>query len=46
MWGILSAVAMGQANGQPHGKALAGLILCGVAVVFGGVRLILGDGVL
>ncbi len=43
---IISIVAVSQAKeGEPKGNAIAGLILCGVAVLFGFVRLIIGGGV-
>jgi len=33
-------------EGEPKGNAIAGLVLCGVAMLFGLIRLIAGGGVL
>lgn len=44
---IISIVALVQAKeGEPKGSAVAGLVLCGVALLFGFIRLIAGGGVL
>ncbi len=42
---IFSAIAVGQADPEAKGKSVAGLICCGIAVLFGLVRLVLGLGV-
>jgi hypothetical protein len=43
---IVSVVALTQENTRPKGKSVAGLILCIVAILVGGVRLVLGGGIL
>ena len=45
---ILNIIAIAQSSsaGTGMGKNVAGAIMCGVAIVFGGFRLILGGGVL
>jgi hypothetical protein len=44
---IISIVAMSQAKeGEPKGNAIAGIILCGIAMLFGLIRLMAGGGVL
>lgn len=44
---IISIVAMKQAKeDEPKGNVIAGLVLCGVAMLFGLIRLIAGGGVL
>ena len=44
---IVSAVAAGTAPaGASKGKSIAGLICCGIAAIFGLIRLIVGFGVL
>lgn len=43
---ILSAIAAGTAPaGVSKGKSLAGLICCGIAAIFGLIRLVVGFGV-
>jgi hypothetical protein len=43
---IISAIALAQSKeGEPKGSAIAGLVLCGIAVLLGLLRLILGGGV-
>ena len=42
---ILSIVALVSANTPSKGKSIAGLILCGVAVLLGIIRLVMGGGV-
>ncbi len=43
---IISIIAVSQAKpGEPKGGAIAGLVLCAVAIVFGLIRLIAGGGV-
>ncbi len=41
-----SAVALGTSDKESKGNSTAGLICCVCAVLFGGMRLILGSGVL
>lgn len=44
---IISIVAITQAKeGEPKGSAIAGIVLCGIAMLFGLIRLIAGGGVL
>jgi hypothetical protein len=43
---IISLVANSKAPAGQKGMATAGIVLCGAAVLFGVVRLILGGGVL
>jgi len=44
---VISIVAVTQATeGEPKGNAIAGLVLCGVAMLFGMIRLIAGGGIL
>ncbi len=45
---ILNIIAISQASGagKGSGKNVAGAIMCGVAIVFGGFRLLLGGGIL
>ena len=43
---IVSAIATGRSRIEPKGKSIAGLICCGIAVIFGLIRLVLGLGVL
>ena len=45
---ILNIIAIAQSSsaGTGMGKNVAGAIMCGVAIVFGGFRLLLGGGVL
>ena len=43
---ILSIVALVTAKTPSKGKSIAGLILCGVAVLFGVIRLVMGGGAL
>ena len=42
---IFSAIAVGRSAPETKGKSVAGLICCGIAVLFGLVRLVLGLGV-
>jgi len=42
---IVSAIAVGIASPGQKGKSTAGLICCGLAAVFGFIRLVLGLGV-
>lgn len=43
---ILSALAVGMTPAdEPKGKSIAGLICCGIAAIFGLVRLVIGFGV-
>lgn len=42
---ILSIVALVTAKTPSKGKAIAGVILCGIAVLFGIIRLAMGSGV-
>ena len=44
---ILNIIAVAQASGAGRGmgKNVAGAIMCGVAIVFGGFRLLLGGGI-
>jgi hypothetical protein len=43
---IISIIALSKAPAQKKGGAIAGLVMCAAAVVFGLIRLILGGGVL
>jgi hypothetical protein len=43
---IISGIALGTAGHEPRGGAVAGLVCCGIALVIGFIRLILGAGVL
>ena len=45
---ILNVIAIAQSSsaGTGMGKNVAGAIMCGVAIVFGGFRLLLGGGIL
>ena len=45
---ILNIIAIAQSSsaGTGMGKNVAGAIMCGVAIVFGGFRLLLGGGIL
>jgi hypothetical protein len=42
---IVSAVAVARSAPEAKGKSVAGLICCGIAVLFGFIRLVLGLGV-
>ena len=43
---VISGIALGTAQpNQPKGMSIAGLIICILVVVFGGIRLVLGGGV-
>jgi len=42
----IGGVAVGTAGNEPKGSAVAGLVLCVVAMLFGIIRLVLGGGVL
>ena len=42
---VISIVALVQnKEGEPNGKAIGGIVMCGVAMLFGLIRLILGGG--
>lgn len=44
---IISVIALAQAKpGEPKGNAIAGLVLCSIAMIFGMIRLIIGGGIL
>lgn len=43
---VLGLVAYFKKDGTPKGAAVAGIVMCGIAVVIGGVRLIVGGGIL
>lgn len=43
---IISAIALSSAESDKKGTAIAGLVCCGIAVLFGLLRLIFGGGVL
>lgn len=43
---IISIVAMSQQPSVNRGAAVAGLVLNGIAVVFGALRLVIGGGIL
>jgi len=43
---IVSAIALGTSKEQNKNKAIAGLICCVVAILFGFIRLAIGGGVL
>lgn len=43
---IISGLGYSQDDGQPKNNAIAGLIMCSIAVIFGLFRLILGGGVI
>lgn len=42
---IVSAIALATAGDQPKGGSIAGLVCCVVAVFFGIIRLVVGQGV-
>lgn len=42
---IVSAVALSKARPEKKNLALSGVVLCGIAVVFGALRLFLGGGI-
>ncbi len=42
---IISIIALVRAKAEPKGAAIAGLVLCAVAIVIGTVRLVAGGGV-
>ncbi|GAB1348025.1 hypothetical protein MASR1M107_02360 [Ignavibacteriales bacterium] len=42
---IISIIAMNSAPESDRGKAIAGVVLCGIAVILGTFRLIAGGGV-
>ena len=46
MGAIISAIALVKAERGQEGMALMGLVLCAIAIVAGGFRLVLGGGVL
>ena len=41
---VLSIIAV--AMGSHRGLGIAGIVMCAIAIVFGGIRLILGGGIL
>lgn len=44
---IISVIALTQTvDGEPKGNAIAGIVLCSVAMLFGLLRLIAGGGIL
>jgi len=43
---IISVITVVTTKEQNKGKAIAGIVLCGIAVLLGGLRLILGGGIL
>ncbi|MDO5608950.1 MAG: hypothetical protein Q4G08_10905 [Capnocytophaga sp.] len=43
---IISIVAYTNEDGKPKGNATAGIVMCAIAIVFGGIRLLLGGGIL
>lgn len=43
---IISIVTLVTTKEQSKGKAIAGLVLCAIAVMFGGLRLLMGGGLL
>jgi len=43
---MLCAIVMGTTRERDKGKSLAGLVCCGIALVFGIIRLALGGGIL
>jgi hypothetical protein len=44
---VIGIVALAQSkDDEPNGNAVAGTVLCGAAIVFGLLRLILGGGIL
>jgi len=43
---IISVIALATTRDPRKGAAVAGLILCAIAVFLGGIRLILGGGIL
>ena len=43
---IFSIIVLVTAKSPSKGKAIAGLVLCGIAVLFGMIRLSIGGGVL
>jgi hypothetical protein len=43
---IISIVALSQNKvGESNGKAIGGLVMCGIAMIFGLIRLIMGGGI-
>ncbi|WP_300669580.1 hypothetical protein [Soonwooa sp.] len=42
---ILSVVAYGKEDDQPKSNAMAGIIMCSIAMVLGFIRLIVGGGI-
>jgi hypothetical protein len=43
---IVSGVALGMSRESSRGAGLAGLVCCGIALVFGMIRLVMGGGIL
>ncbi|HEX2933981.1 MAG TPA: hypothetical protein VHO72_01390 [Bacteroidales bacterium] len=44
---VIGIVALAQSKGdEPKGNAIAGTVLCGAAILFGLIRLMLGGGVI
>lgn len=43
---VIGIIAYTRKDGEPKGNAKAGIIMCGIAMLFGLIRLILGGGVL
>lgn len=42
---VVSIVAYTREDGKPKGNATAGIVMCGIAMLFGLIRLILGGGI-
>lgn len=42
---VVSILAFTKEDGQPKGSAIAGIVMCGIAIFFGLIRLILGGGI-
>ncbi len=42
---ILGILAYTKKDETPKGSAIAGIAMCGIAVIFGSIRLILGGGI-
>tara|TARA_Y100000588_G_C13828458_1_gene742523 strand:+ start:75 stop:323 length:249 start_codon:yes stop_codon:yes gene_type:complete len=43
---IISSISLATAENRPKGGSIAGLVCSGMALIFGGIRLLLGGGVL
>jgi len=42
----IMAISESSSGGTPTGRNVAGAIMCGIAIAFGGLRLIIGGGIL